>query len=96
MGVYSTSRATETDLANMHEFGILKFGLEQARKYQLNLHHTLQVLARSPDIGRSAFEFALGLRRFSYESHIIFYLPTNEGIFVVRILNQSMDFEQHL
>lgn len=96
MGVYSTSRAAESDLADIYEFGILKFGTEQARKYLLKLQTTLQILAKTPDIGRSASEFHLGLRRFSCESHIIFYQATDEGIFVIRILNQSMDFERYL
>lgn len=96
MGVYSTSRAAESDLANIYEFGILKFGVEQARKYLLKLHTTLQTLAKTPDIGRNASEFSLGLKRFAYESHIIFYQTTDEEIFIIRVLNQSMDFERHL
>ncbi len=80
----------------MYEYGILKFGLEVARKYLLGLQEVFQVLADNPALGRSAFEFAQGLRRFSYEAHIVFYLPTDRGIFIVRVLNQSMDFNRHM
>jgi toxin ParE1/3/4 len=96
MGVYRPSRLAESDLANIFEYGIEKFGLQLARNYLVELQNAFQALADNPNLGRSAFEFSTGLRRFSYEAHIIFYLPTGAGIFIVRVLNQSMDFDLHL
>jgi toxin ParE1/3/4 len=70
--------------------------LEQARSYLLGLHERFEALAEHPMQGRSAKEFAPELRRFDYQSHIVFYLPKDQGVRIVRVLHQSMDTKRHL
>ena len=96
MGVYKVSRKAEMDLAKMYEFGIETFGLKQAKGYLLGMHTLFQVLADNTNLGRDASEFMLSLKRFSYKSHTIFYLATDIDILIVRVLNQSMDYEKNL
>ena len=96
MGVYRVSGKAETDLAKMYEYGIETFGLEQAQAYLLGMHALFQVLANNTYLGRDASEFILSLKRFSYKSHTIFYIPTDIDILIVRVLNQSMDYENNL
>ena len=31
-----------------------------------------------------------------HQSHMVFYIPDEEGVFIVRVLHKSMDFERHL
>ena len=95
MGVYSLSNAAEADFENLYEYGILTFGIEQARQYALLLKDGMQTLADNVKLGRTAYEFAPGLRRLTCGSHILFYLPISNGILVVRILHQSMNFKRH-
>ncbi|WP_010179341.1 type II toxin-antitoxin system RelE/ParE family toxin [Aquimarina agarilytica] len=96
MGVYKLSGKAEIDLAKMYEYGIETFGLKQAKAYLLGMHTLFQVLADNTTLGRDASEFILSLKRFSYKSHTIFYLVTDIDILIVRVLNQSMDYEKNL
>lgn len=95
MGVYKVSGKAEIDLTKMYEYGIETFGLKQAQTYLLGMHSLFQILAKNASLGRDASEFVLSLKRFSYKSHTIFYLATDIGILIVRVLNQSMDYEKN-
>lgn len=44
MGVYKLSSKAETDLAELYEYGIERFGLKQAKSYLLGMHTLFQVL----------------------------------------------------
>lgn len=46
--------------------------------------------------GRSASELSSGLRRLEYQSHVVFYVPRDKGIWIVRVLHQSMDVKRHV
>lgn len=96
MDVYKLSGKAEIDLAEMYEFGIYKFGLLQAQEYFLGMHDVFQVLAENPNLGRDASMFIENLKRFTYQAHTIFYLPRAEGIFIIRVLSQRMNYETHL
>ncbi|MEE9363594.1 MAG: type II toxin-antitoxin system RelE/ParE family toxin [Cellulophaga sp.] len=95
MGAYKVSGKTEIDLTKMYEYGIETFGLKQAQMYLLGMHSLFQILAKNTSLGRDASEFVLSLKRFSYKSHTIFYLVTDIDILIVRVLNQSMDYEKN-
>ena len=96
MGIYKLSGKAEIDLAKMYEYGIERFGLKQAKIYLFGTHDLFQILADNVNLGRDASEFVFSLKRFSYKSHTIFYLTTDINILIVRILNQSMDYENNL
>ena len=72
MAVYKLSLKADADLAGVYEYTILNFGSEPARAYLLGLHERFAALAEQPMQGRSAQEFAPNLRRFEYQSHIVF------------------------
>ena len=96
MDVYKLSRKAEIDLAELYEFGVYKFGLPQAQKYFLGMHDVFQVLGENPNLGRDASEFIENLKRFTYESHTIFYLQVADGLFILRVLSQRMDYDSNL
>jgi toxin ParE1/3/4 len=96
MGVYKVSGKAEIDLSKMYEYGIETFGLKQAQTYLFGIHDIFQVLSHNINLGRDASEFVISLKRFSYKSHTIFYLATDIDILIVRVLNQSMDYENNL
>ncbi|MBI1194010.1 MAG: type II toxin-antitoxin system RelE/ParE family toxin [Bacteroidetes bacterium] len=96
MGVYKLSVAATIDLENVFEYGILQFGIQNALTYMEAMEKHFVLLSDNPELGRGAAALASGLRRFSYGSHSIFYLVIPKGILVVRVLHQSMDYEQHL
>jgi toxin ParE1/3/4 len=83
------------EYAEIADYTIERFGIEQARRYRDDLESCFQTLAASPMIGRSADELGSNLRRYKHQSHIVFYLPSDQGVFVVRVLHQRMDYAIH-
>ncbi|MFZ1805265.1 MAG: type II toxin-antitoxin system RelE/ParE family toxin [Nitrospira sp.] len=70
--------------------------MEQARVYLLGLHGRFQMLAEQPTQGRKADELAPGLRRVEYQSHVVFYIPKDHGVLIVRVLHQRMGVTRHV
>lgn len=95
MAAYSLSGKAVSDLDDIYEYTILNFGLEQARAYLLGLHERFQILADNPGVGRSAAQLAPDLGRHEYQSHIIFYIPKETGVLIVRVLHTRMDAKRH-
>lgn len=87
MGVYKLSTECEIDISEIYEYGIEKFGLNQAQEYLTGLHDLFQTLAKNTNIGRGASEFYPSLKRFLDKSHMIFYLHSGSDIFIVRTLS---------
>ena len=96
MAAYSLSSKAAADLDGIYEYTILNFGLMQARAYLSGLHERFETLAENPMHGRSASELSPGLSRLEYQSHVVFYVPKNKGIRIVRVVHQSMDAKKHI
>lgn len=96
MGKFLLSNRAATDLSDIADFTIQTFGIEQARFYRDELNNCFEILAENPQLGRSAAELAPDLKRFEYQSHVVFYKPKDTDILIVRILHQRMDFKRHL
>ena len=80
---------------NIAVYTTREYGTAQARAYRDRLAGCFVSLQRNPALGRSADDLAPGLRRIRQGSHVIFYLPDDSAILIVRVLHQSMDFERH-
>lgn len=96
MAHYRLTRKADNDLASHYEYGILSFGLTKAQDYLTGLYERFEMLAQNPTLGRGADDLVSGLMRSAYGSHVIFYLPDDNGILIVRVLRQEMDFHRHL
>ena len=96
MGKFHLTNRAVTDLSDIADFTIQTFGVEQARFYRDGLNNCFEILAENPQLGRSAAELAPNLKRFEYQSHIVFYISKDASILIVRILHQRMDFKRHL
>jgi toxin ParE1/3/4 len=58
------------------------------------LQATVALLATQPEMGRSRPELANGLRSFPTRIPcIIFYLPEEDGLLVVRVLHHARDID---
>lgn len=86
-----TNRAV-TDLSDIADFTIQTFGIEQARPYRDGLNHCFEILAENPQLGRNAAALAPNLKRFEYQSHVVFYVSKASHILVVPILYQRINF----
>ncbi|GMQ30879.1 type II toxin-antitoxin system RelE/ParE family toxin [Algoriphagus confluentis] len=92
MASFRLSVKAEEDLVEIYTYGIFQFGYLQANNYVLGLEESLQKLAQFPLMGKQSDFVSKGLRLFVYKSHLIFYQLEEKGILIVRILNQSRDY----
>ena len=97
MAEYRLSKRAASDLAEIADYTIETFGIEQARHYCDGLDTCFQTIADNPMFGRSAsFHDVPELRRYEYQSHVVFYIPEERDVLIVRVLHKSMDAPRHL
>lgn len=96
MGEYQLSGKADEDLDDIYEFSIRQFGEKVADEYFLSLTDCLLKLADSPKLGRDCSDILAGCFRFECGRHSIFYKVTKKGIFVIRVLHQSMNPDVHM
>ena len=96
MGSYALSREADADIEHIAEASLQQWGVTRAEEYTLGLHQTFLMLAEFPDLGRDARHIRPGYRSMETASHSIFYRKTGDGVLIVRVLHQRMDFTRHL
>lgn len=96
MGSYTLSGKADDDIERIAEASLQEWGLARAEKYISGLHETFRMLAEFPDLGRDASHIRPSYRKIETASHSVFYRKTKNGVLIVRVLHQRMDFERHL
>lgn len=92
---YRFSVRAARDIEAIAEYTIEALGIAQARRYRDSLADCFSRLTKHPEMGRSCDDLAPNLKRFDHESHIVFYLVEDQGLFIVRLLHQRMDVSAH-
>ena len=82
--------AARRDLDAIYDHGFQQFGQETADRYAAMLTATATALVDFPLMGPEVPNRAKPLRRFTAESHVIFYRPEAEWIIVTRVLHARM------
>ncbi len=90
-----TAKAKQ-DLQEIYDFSFHEFGEDKADAYLLGLDEKLRLLASNPDLGRHIDHVRAGYFRFEYVSHSVFYRRIQDGIQIVRVLHQRMNYRLHL
>ena len=93
---FELSRLAVADLDAIADHTADRWGNEQARVYLDALEARLTQLACRPLVGRKRDELAPGLLCFPFESHVVFYIATDFGIAVVRVLHERQDPFRHI
>jgi toxin ParE1/3/4 len=96
-----TRRAELTELAAsdidvIASYTSSTWGPAQEEAYLGALESALERLARRPKIGAPRSDLRAGLRGFAVGSHVIFYVETDYGIAVLRILHKRQDPSHNL
>jgi toxin ParE1/3/4 len=87
------THAAETDLLELW-VTIAEENMVAADESLDSIQSTVELLATQPEMGRARPELANGLRSFpTRSSYIIFYLPDDEGLLVVRVLHHARDID---
>ena len=95
MAIVQFSRRAESDLLNISKYTLDTWGAAQADHYLSEIEACCNRLAVTPMLGRSCDEVSAGLRRMEQGKHVVFYLEQRKGIWISRVLHQSMLPERH-
>jgi toxin ParE1/3/4 len=93
---YVLSPAAQADLDDIWDYGEATWGAAQAETYIRSLQQAVETIAADPRRGRDCAEVRAGYFKFAVGVHMLFYQRTVDGVAVMRILHQRMDFDRHL
>ena len=88
---YDVTQRALTDLRDIARYTREAWGQKQARLYLEELELGIQKLALSPGLGRVRTDVASSARSFPIARHVAFYVESEGGITVLRVLHPSMD-----
>lgn len=86
------SAAAAEDLKDIWEY-VSQHDENAASKLIKEINSKFVLLHDNPFVGREQNVFLVGLRSFVVKSYFIFYVPSDNGIDVLRILHNSRDIE---
>lgn len=84
------------DLESIYLYSEKNFGTKKAEDYIKKIESSFHKIATDPSVSRPCDYILDQLRAVNVGSHIAFLKVTHNGIVIIRILHQSMDFVQHL
>ncbi len=96
MSHYRLTPAAQRDLSSIWDYTQERWDARQAETYVLEIRGAIERIAARPDRGRACDEIRAGYRRYAIGSHLIFFVETDSGVDVIRILHQRMDPTRHL
>jgi len=88
---YDFAQRAVADLAEIARYTRAVWGLKQARLYREELDLSIQKLALAPGVGRRRAELGKAVRSFPVARHVAYYVESDGGITVLRILHPGMD-----
>ena len=93
---YRLTPAAKSDLLEIWNYTIEKWGEKQAEKYLLDIEKKLEQLAANPELGKQRPEINLSYYSFPVKKHIIFYLQSGNHVDIIGILHEKMDINKNL
>jgi toxin ParE1/3/4 len=96
MSGYVLTPRAQADLDEIWNYTARRWNEGQADRYILEIQRAIEIVAHDPQRGRPYDDIRSGYRKYLAGSHFLFFRIVADGIDVVRILHQSMDFERHL
>jgi len=83
------------DLRDISRYTDKKWGRQQRFSYIKQLKDRFSYLANKPEMGRKRDEIIGSPYSYHEGRHVIFYRITVEGIEILRVLHDAMDFPRH-
>lgn len=93
---YGFSPRARADLEEIWDYTVKRWDDDQAELYVRRIKAAVEIVATDPRLGRSCDDIRAGYYKYRAGSHVLFYRLTGNGIDVVRILHERMDFGRHL
>jgi toxin ParE1/3/4 len=83
------------DLREISRYTDKQWGRQQRFKYIKQLKNRFSYLAKRPQSGKKRDEIIGSPYSYHEGRHVIFYQSATEGIEIIRVLHDSMDFPRH-
>lgn len=83
-------------MEEIDDYTVDRWGEAQAVRYLDQLQSCCGRVARNPLLGRQCSKILPGLRRLEQGKHVIFYSQRDSGVYIWRILHESMVPSIHL
>ena len=96
MSTFVLSPRAQADVDEIWDYTVERWSENQAESYIRDIWQAIEVVAADPRKARACDEIRLGYRKHPVGSHVLFFRTLDDGIDIVRILHQRMDFERHL
>lgn len=93
MANYNLTQKAVADLADIWNYTYETWSENQADKYYQMLLDTCNLLANKPSKGKNYANIHPGLMGYKALRHIVFYIPSDGKIEIIRILHTSMDLK---
>ncbi len=90
------AKRARKDLIEIGQYMVKRWGKEQARKYLGQIRDAADELANHRLHGKLREDIASDLKSYHVGRHVIFYVESQTGIEVARVLHDSRDFSRHL
>lgn len=87
------SPKAKSDLNNIWDYSLDTWGEEKAETYLRQIWAKLNECAENPELSASAAIVRKDYRKMVVASHVVYFKEIEDGIDVVRILHQRMDFK---
>jgi toxin ParE1/3/4 len=95
-GRFVLSPRAQTDLEEIWDYTADRWGLDQAETYTRALWQRIEAVTVNPAMGEDCSVIRAGYRKIPCGSHVLFYRVIGDGIDVVRILHERLDYERHI
>lgn len=89
---FELAESAKSDLKEIWTY-LAQLNTNAADKILRGLKKKFQLLAENPKLGRIQNDFLLNLRSFPYKDYTIFYLPTEDGVEIYRVLHGARNIE---
>jgi toxin ParE1/3/4 len=96
MSGYILSPRAQADIDEIWDYTADRWDIDQADHYVGEIRRAVETVADDPRKGRPCDHLRVGYRKYPIGAHVLFFRLVTDGIEVVRILHQRMDFERHL
>lgn len=90
MAAYSLTRDAQKDLIEIRRYTLKQWGVEQSKKYLLEIRQTIKALSETPAIGKQRHEVGNNVFSFPHVSYVIYYIIDKNQLVVFGVLHKSM------
>lgn len=86
----------QSDIFDIRRFTLSQWGVVQAQRYFDELRRAMQLLAKTPSLGKARPEVGQNVSSFPHASHVIYYIVHEQQLVVFAVLHKRMVPARHL